>query len=529
MASQVSLQDRNNLEKFIRQLAMKSAQIIVQSRLGEKIATESNTATDWFNIAITDQPDVLVDTKKALQGSQHESIISRLPLCVEISLQTAEGGSMILEVWSLSIRTDQTNAPQRATNVIYNRMGLLLKSLLSVTRVTPAYRVSRLKRSDSYDIYYRIYIGDPQTHQLGDGHNQVRVGQLCTQIGTLNMAVAYRTKITFSPTQTGRDNTIMLKSDHFLKDLSPKHVRYNYNKKNDKKIIDLDKPMRCGAFVDPSRVKKYTEDDYILPETPPFSWLLPKPRDENGEDRISLHSPTNVVDAENCSGNANNLINNLQNQSNNNNNNIQQPQGKGSYEAGPCAAGPMHFRLSQSPKSNAGSGESTVGPLAPSSIGMSVPASTTTTTGTSPPLGSLGADSGLRRSSRWSIRRDPSEDERMLKELHFAFAESTAQGELAKFLRECQNAPTLQEFDMMRSSGGDTVTDATIDGSRILTEADTCCEPCERRIDDDDNDDDDDDAINDLTRQLEQFETSLPEYEYLVSSLCQTVDSNSNS
>lgn len=46
------------------------------------------------------------------------------------------------------------------------------------------------------------------------------------------MAVAYRTKMTISPTQTGRDTAIMLKSDHFLKDLSPKHLRYtNYKKK----------------------------------------------------------------------------------------------------------------------------------------------------------------------------------------------------------------------------------------------------------------------------------------------------------
>lgn len=71
---------------------------------------------------------------------------------------------------------------------------------------------------------------------LGDGHKQVRVGQVCTQIGTINMAVAYRTKMTISPTQTGRD-TIMLKSDHFLKDLSPKHIRYNYNKKKWVKVF----------------------------------------------------------------------------------------------------------------------------------------------------------------------------------------------------------------------------------------------------------------------------------------------------
>lgn len=45
---------------------------------------------------------------------------------------------------------------------------------------------------------------------------------------------------------------------------------------SEKKVIDLDKPMRCGAFVDASRIKQYTEDDFLLPETPPFSWLLRK-------------------------------------------------------------------------------------------------------------------------------------------------------------------------------------------------------------------------------------------------------------
>lgn len=67
----------------------------------------------------------------------------------------------------------------------------------------------------------------------GEGFKQVSFGNLSTAVGTLNMAVAYRTKMTISPTQTGRDNnTIMLKSDHFLKDLSPKNIRYHQlNKK----------------------------------------------------------------------------------------------------------------------------------------------------------------------------------------------------------------------------------------------------------------------------------------------------------
>lgn len=38
--------------------------------------------------------------------------------------------------------------------------------------------------------------------------------------------------------------------------------------------------MRIGAFVDASKVQQYTEEDYILPENPPFSWLLKKPKNE---------------------------------------------------------------------------------------------------------------------------------------------------------------------------------------------------------------------------------------------------------
>lgn len=60
-----------------------------------------------FNIAIQDQPDVLLETKRALAPLSGESITSKLPLCVEISLETVEGDKMILEVWSLSVIADQ--------------------------------------------------------------------------------------------------------------------------------------------------------------------------------------------------------------------------------------------------------------------------------------------------------------------------------------------------------------------------------------------------------------------------------------
>lgn len=72
----------------------------------------------------------------------------------------------------------------------------------------------------------------------------------------------------------------------------------------DKKVIDLDRPMKCGAFVDASRVKQYTEDDYILPETPPFHWLLRKPP---RDDAIEEEKLSNSQNDENSSPNNNNL------------------------------------------------------------------------------------------------------------------------------------------------------------------------------------------------------------------------------
>lgn len=64
--------------------------------------------------------------------------------------------------------------------------------------------------------------------------------------------------------------------------------------------------------------------------------------------------------------------------------------------------------------------------------------------------------------------------------------------DLAKFYRDCFNAPPLQEFTQT---------------------------PVEEEA-----------TVDDLAKQLEQFETSLGDYDTLVTSICsQSVDNNSNS
>ncbi|KAI4476788.1 PREDICTED: autophagy-related protein 13 homolog isoform X3 [Polistes canadensis] len=267
----LSMQDKKDLDKFIKFLALKAAQIIVQSRSGEKVCTKckpNSKGTDWFNLAVQDLPDALADAKRALNSDIASSTI---PLCIEISLRTVEGDTMVLETWCLGVLPEHSDPTVRVTYTVYNRMGILLKSLLSVSRVTPAYKLSRRQGPDSYVICYNIYMGEPQLHTLGDNYKHVRVGQLCTPVGTIHLSVLYRTKMTISPTHTGRDS-IMLKSDHFHSDLSPRHARYQQNEEKSKSLSDT---LKMGAFAasNPPLVK---EGDLVIPDVPFSSLLTPR-------------------------------------------------------------------------------------------------------------------------------------------------------------------------------------------------------------------------------------------------------------
>lgn len=119
-------------------------------------------------MTIDDEPDILAETKKVIDTKQGESIIQRLPLCVEISLRTVDGDKMILEVWSLSCNKQVIDKQARVSHSIYNRMGTLLKSLILVTRSTPAYKLSRKQSTESYKIFYHIFTGYPSIHNLGE-------------------------------------------------------------------------------------------------------------------------------------------------------------------------------------------------------------------------------------------------------------------------------------------------------------------------------------------------------------------------
>lgn len=212
----LSPQDKKDLDKFIKFFALKTVQVIVQARLGEKICTRSSsspTGSDWFNLAIKDIPEVTHEAKKALAG--------QLPgigrsMCVEISLKTSEGDSMELETWCLEMN-EKCDKDIKVSYTVYNRLSVLLKSLLAITRVTPAYKLSR-KQGHDYVILYRIYFGEVQLSGLGEGFQTVRVGVVGTPVGTVTLSCAYRTNLAFmSNRQFERSAPIMgIIVDHFV-------------------------------------------------------------------------------------------------------------------------------------------------------------------------------------------------------------------------------------------------------------------------------------------------------------------------
>jgi len=262
----ISTSDKKDLDKFTKNLSNKLVGAVVQSRLGEKVnagsQADTSGGTTWYNLAIKDIPEVLSETKKAMGGQLPSP---GRPLVVEISLKTAEGDSMVLEWWRLAVVAG--GDPQvKITHTVYNRMGILLKSLITVTRVTPAYRLSRSQGQDNYVICYRVFLGDPpDPPDLGEGALTARVGQVTTPISTIVCCVDYRTSMTIPPRQYSRP--ILVKSDHFdAKDdtfIRAAHRReYRTSESSEQGITSDDsQEMRIFATSPPDRTNRIVTDE----------------------------------------------------------------------------------------------------------------------------------------------------------------------------------------------------------------------------------------------------------------------------
>ncbi|XP_053644818.1 autophagy-related protein 13 homolog isoform X3 [Cherax quadricarinatus] len=304
----LSSEDRRELARLTKILTQKIVQVVVQSRLGEKAFTKSKTpaqGSEWFNLGIEDIHEIQQETKRGLGG--HLPDVGK-PLVVEILLRTPESDSLVLEFWTLTILDACDSSPSRINPTIYNRMTVLLKSLLAVTRITPAYKLAFRQGPDSFIICYRVYLGDPNYECLGENPIQARLGQVTTPESTLLLCVSYRTQITIAPpSRSPAHDAIMLKSDHFKPEVSPRHCR---------RVADSDSSCRgyaqqqqqqqperkvSVAFVD---AKPPKPDDFILPDIP-FSNLLTSTVEVQLEKKVekcegAAHQPSHTTQDHNA-------------------------------------------------------------------------------------------------------------------------------------------------------------------------------------------------------------------------------------
>ncbi len=318
----LTAQEQKDMERFVKFLSQKMVQVIVQSRLGEKICTPCKahpSTSDWFNLGIEDIPEVVMETKKALKGQL--LTIGSPPLCVEISLKTVEGDSLILENWSLSVN-ENSEPLNRVTYTVYSRMSLLLKSIISVSRITPAYKLSGRQGADSFVLCYRVYCGEP--HGLGTSTKNCTIGQVDTPIGLYSVMLSYITQLALSP----KDGAMLVKSDHFTPEFSPRLCRAADRKKDrggesssgsepvasddsqdacrlfvnsppGNKVIDyqnqqrfsFDEGPKFGAFADPPSARRNLSAEFMLPELPlPTFMKIQSSRDVKKDQELPLVS-----------------------------------------------------------------------------------------------------------------------------------------------------------------------------------------------------------------------------------------------
>lgn len=244
--------DRNQLETIIEAFCRKFSSIVIQSRLGKKTRTACNERAEtsvWFNLNIEEVPEVEDEVCRLLRNSdilrRTVQSFGRVPLlfCVEISLRSADGVSLVLEHWTATVsdsscvpatpvsptRDDQPsrNPPANPLSNTVTQLGLLLKSVLVVSRLTDVYGLSRHQTPDSHIILYRVFLGQPDVTTLGDAPSSSVVGDACAEPVSVTVNLHSRTSLTVNNISDAAPHQNMTEQQPLRPDAISKERRTN--------------------------------------------------------------------------------------------------------------------------------------------------------------------------------------------------------------------------------------------------------------------------------------------------------------
>ncbi|KAI1301531.1 hypothetical protein HDE_03007 [Halotydeus destructor] len=178
-------------------------------------------------------------------------------------------------------------------------MSLMLKSLIAITRATPAYKLSSAGQSaDSYVVCYRVYQSDVSfSSVLGSKEAthyspEVKLGSLPCNGNLLTVSVCYRTDMVPCAKSGLLHNEIPklmpVTTDHF-QEMSPKDDHLNY---------DSIKPLVAAFASSPSNA---TDTLPFLPETAFSSLFITRevaPKQQNSDELLSVKSSVSRTQSE---------------------------------------------------------------------------------------------------------------------------------------------------------------------------------------------------------------------------------------
>jgi hypothetical protein len=218
-------------------------------------------------------------------------LLHYFPFSIEISLKTAEGDTMVLENWVLSLKDAPdpvTRRPARFnSNDIYYRLGVMIKSVLIIARSLPAYKLSRRQGPETFVVMYRPFLGECSESVLGEGFQSYQVSSIPTPAGTICLRVDYRTSMTIAPTEpyfvsaassgaSSNSNTavdastqpiMMVKSDHFHFHEKPRTRGMRSGDESSEQTVTSDESQEAMRLFmtsppDPNRGAALMEDNY---------------------------------------------------------------------------------------------------------------------------------------------------------------------------------------------------------------------------------------------------------------------------
>jgi len=194
--SNIANLEQKEVEKYIKFFTLKSLQCVINSRTGCWSNTKCNPTAkglDWFNISLPDS-----DASRKYQSTIREQFGKKVPgifkpVCLDIVLKTSEGSYTVLESWQVSTKASNKEENIKNHISIYNRLGVLLKSVITMSRVLPSYQLSRKNDSD-FMLFFKVHSEIYQLHHY-ELHNVMPIGSVITPIGEVSIKALYRNKI----------------------------------------------------------------------------------------------------------------------------------------------------------------------------------------------------------------------------------------------------------------------------------------------------------------------------------------------